>query len=290
MVRARAPPGKRRSCEARGRLPHAAARDYQKSQAPPARAESAVNFLLHHHFAALELGSEASGIGAMLPDLWRMADRRARTGPRQDPGIAAGAGAEGPLAELLAGIEHHLEIDRWFHTSPELALRERACAERLRSSGATAPRLSLFAHIVWEMALDGALVRAAGLAGILDRIRRGFALTAEARRGAIRARGIVRVFASGDEIALFDQRMERLTSEIARGPWIESYQSGPGLAACLAGVRSRIGMPPLTGDDREKLAEALDPIATAAAGALEALLASREEALARAASSPRGSL
>jgi hypothetical protein len=236
-----------------------------------------VNFLLHHHFASLELGSEASGIGAMLPDLWRMADRRARPGS----GFANVANAEGSgeLLDVLAGIDHHIAIDRWFHASPELVEGERASADRLRSSGASAPRLSLFAHIVWEMALDGALVRTLGLAPLLDRLRRGFGMTAGARSEALRARGVLRVFASEAELALFDQRMARLTQEIARGPWIESYQSGPGLAACLAGVRSRIGMPPLSEVDLEKVAEALDPVVAAAAGALEALLASRARAI-----------
>jgi hypothetical protein len=234
-----------------------------------------VNFLLHHHFASLELGSEASGIGAMLPDLWRMADRRARPGAGSGP-----AEGSGPLVDVLAGIDHHIAIDRWFHASPELVEGERASADRLRSSGASAPRLSLFAHIVWEMALDGALVRVLGLAPLLDRLRRGFSMTAGARSEALRARGLLRVFASEAELALFDQRMARLTQEIARGPWIESYQSGPGLAACLAGVRSRVGMPPLSEVDREKVAEALDPVVVAAAGALEALLASRARAVA----------
>jgi hypothetical protein len=83
------------------------------------------------------------------------------------------------------------------------------------------------------------------------------------------------VFAGDAELALFEQRMARLTQEIARGPWIESYQSGAGLAVCLAGVRSRLGMPPLSEVDREKVAEALNPIVVAAAGALENLLARR---------------
>jgi hypothetical protein len=183
---------------------------------------------------------------------------------------------------VLAGIDHHLAIDRWFHASPELVEGERASADRLRSSGASAPRLSLFAHIVWEMALDGALVRAEGLSAILERLRRGFGLTAEARSEALRARGLLRIFESRDDLAAFEQRMGRITGEIARGPWIESYQSGPGLAACLAGVRSRIGMPPLAEVDRDKLAEALDPVVEAATGALQGLLASRARTIASA--------
>lgn len=241
-----------------------------------------MNFLLHHYFAARELGSEASGIGAMLPDLWRMADRRARPGPREGSppeGAIGGRDAPSPLAEVLAGIEHHIEADRWFHGTPELTEGERACAERLRSAGASAPRLGLFAHIVWEMALDGALVRAQGLAVVLDRLRRGFEATAEARSRALEARGVSRIFGGSGDRALFEERMARLTREIARGPWIESYQSGAGLTACLAGVRSRLGMPPFVGEDPARLTEALEPMTEAASGALESLFASRSRSL-----------
>jgi len=38
-----------------------------------------VNFLLHHHLAFLELGRPEAAAGAMLPDVWRMADRRGHT-------------------------------------------------------------------------------------------------------------------------------------------------------------------------------------------------------------------
>src|SRR3954468_14876389 len=52
---------------------------------------SPVNFLLHHHLAARDLGSPEAAVGAMLPDLWRMADRRVRAIRR----LAAPGGAEG---------------------------------------------------------------------------------------------------------------------------------------------------------------------------------------------------
>jgi hypothetical protein len=252
-----------------------------------------VNFLLHRHFAALELGSEASGIGAMLPDLWRMADRRVKPSPPraaarvpaarggEDEGAERGPGEGDPrsagsiLDEVLAGVDHHIEIDRWFHRIQEFENGERACAERLKASGASAPRLGLFAHIVWEMALDGALVRKVGLHAMLDLLRRGFASTEDARALAARSRGLTRALTTPEERAAFELRMQRLSHEIARGPWIESYQTGAGLALCLAGVRARLGMAAFERGDPARLEVALERVAADAAGALDAIVSRR---------------
>lgn len=242
-----------------------------------------MNFLLHRHFAAAELGSDAAGIGAMLPDLWRMADRRVRPLPLGPPG-APGASPSfevGPLddsaylPEILAGIEHHLEIDQWFHATPELVLGERFTIERLRVAGLAALRLGRFAHIAWEMALDGALVEKTGLPQMLDDLRASFAATSRARRAAAGLHHFARVARPPEEREAFELRMIRLADEIAKGPWIDSYRSGAGLAICLAGVRARVGLPPLDDDARRLLAGALDPVVNEARRALDALLARR---------------
>ena len=47
-----------------------------------------MNFLLHRHLAARALASSEAGHGAMLPDLWRMADRRVRADRRTHVGGA----------------------------------------------------------------------------------------------------------------------------------------------------------------------------------------------------------
>src|SRR5262245_409437 len=120
----------------------------------------------------------------MLPDLWRMADRRVR--PHRDPLAAAerDAGPKEPsdpkdLADVLSGIAHHVRIDRWFHQTDVFTRGERFAADRLRAARVAAPRLPLFAHVLWEMCLDGALVRSVGLAPVLAALREGFARTAE---------------------------------------------------------------------------------------------------------------
>src|SRR3954466_7384028 len=84
-----------------------------------------VNFLLHHHLAARDLGSPEAAVGSMLPDLWRMADRRVRAIRRPDSDAE-----DRRVGEVLAGIEHHLTADHWFHAAPVfLDGEERAVAE-----------------------------------------------------------------------------------------------------------------------------------------------------------------
>ena len=130
-----------------------------------------MNFLLHRHLAERDLGSPAAGIGAMLPDLWRMADRRVRP----SRGVAAEAQDPTELADVLAGIEHHLRVDRWFHTAEAFVEGERQMAAQFRQAGVDAPKFGMFAHVAWEMWLDGALVRRAGLSDVLAGLRSGFA-------------------------------------------------------------------------------------------------------------------
>src|SRR5512132_2779549 len=114
-----------------------------------------VNFLLHHHLALRDLGAPDAAVGAMLPDLWRMADRRVRPAvgelPPSDSNNEASA-----LPRVLAGIAHHVAADRWFHRDPVFLDGEQLTAARLRSVAADAPRIGLFAHVLWELCLDGA--------------------------------------------------------------------------------------------------------------------------------------
>lgn len=67
-----------------------------------------MNFLLHRHLAARDLGSEVAAIGAMLPDLWRMANRRVRARPgltthqpRGVPPGGVGRPARGSIAHTM---------------------------------------------------------------------------------------------------------------------------------------------------------------------------------------------
>lgn len=228
-----------------------------------------MNFLLHRELADRDTGSEIAGIGAMLPDLWRMADRRVR--PSREP---VDTEHDTPEARaLLAGIAHHLEVDAWFHVSPFFVEGERATLAALRSSGAGAPRLGLFAHVVWEMCLDGALARRVGHDRVLDALRRGFDASAAAARAAVERHHFDRVARAPGDRDVFDARMARIVAELSHGAWTHGYQHGAGLADRLTGVRVRLGLPPLSPDDRERVAGALDALAPRADAALAGILA-----------------
>lgn len=211
-----------------------------------------MNFLLHFHLASRDLGTPAAGAGAMLPDLWRMADRRVR--PRRG-GLDAGE-AEGVLAAILAGIEHHLEVDRWFHKDAVFLEGEERTVRALREAGVQAPRIGLFAHVLWELCLDGELLRRQGLWALIGGLREGFAaLDQGAGERAAALHHFDQVGRAAEERALFSHRLGRIGEEIRRGPWIDGYQSGEGIAFRIQGVRSRFGLPAMEWDDHLRLAE-----------------------------------
>jgi hypothetical protein len=229
-----------------------------------------VNFLLHRHLASRDLGAIA-GTGAMLPDLWRMADRRVRPAPAP---VEATAGSE--LAAVLAGIDHHLRTDRWFHGAPIFVEGERLTAGRLRASGLEAPKLGLFAHIAWELCLDGALLRREGLAPILVALRQGFEAIGSATAGdAAALHHFDRVDRTTAERAAFDAGMRRLFGEIARGPWVEGYQHGGGIAQRIEGMRLRLGLGRFDVIDRARLGDVFETLAPEADTAIAALLTDR---------------
>jgi hypothetical protein len=228
-----------------------------------------VNFVLHHHLAARDLGSPAAGAGAMLPDLWRMADRRVR----------AIAGEEGDV--VLAGIAHHLVFDRWFHADPVFTEGERAAAEALRGAAIAAPRTVLFAHVLWELCLDGALLRLVGFDDVMGSVRAGIDHVRDgAGARAVERHHFGRCERSAEERASFDGRMARIFDEIARGPWIEGYQDGVGIAERIQGVRVRLGLAPMDAADRARLAEVAERLLDRAPTAVTRILAAKPGSIA----------
>jgi hypothetical protein len=228
-----------------------------------------MNFLLHRHLAARDLGAPAAGIGAMLPDLWRMVDRRVR--PARERIDAPDSPAE--VAAVLAGIEHHLAADRWFHGAAVFEDGERIARERFRAAGPETPKVALFAHVTWEMCLDGALVRREGLERTAELLREGFAIaTGVPAAAAVLMHHFGRMMRSAAERTEFDAGMERLFAAIARGPWIASYRTGEGVAARLEGIRLRLGFGKFAVADRERLAEAIDDLAAPADAAVAEIL------------------
>ena len=252
-----------------------------------------MNFLLHRHLAFAALGSEAAGIGAMLPDLWRMADRRVRPAPAALAAEALGD-ADDATRDVMRGIEHHLEADLWFHDADVFTLGERATAAALRGAGTSAKKLTLFAHPLWEMCLDGALVRRLGAEVVRAAVERGFSLAAHAIRRAAHAHHFAHVESRSDRAATtplvsadpdaepdaasdpadaLHARMEWIAAELSRGPWIEGYSRPEGLVRGLAGMRRRFALPPFSDEERDRLTAAIAPLAGRADAAVEEILA-----------------
>ena len=223
-----------------------------------------VNFLLHAHLAHRDLGSPVAAVGAMLPDLWRMAHRRAH---------AHRLPAEHPAPLLRAGIAHHTAADRWFHAHPSLAQGEAALLQIFLEEHLLAPKLRLFAHPLWELFLDGALARSLGPASLRSWLQDLFRLALPERDPAQRALAA----ALGPDLDAFLARMERIDRELLHGPWIDAYTAGEGLAWCLDAMRSRAGLPRLDPASLRRLAARLDPLAPRADDALAALLAADQD-------------
>jgi hypothetical protein len=232
-----------------------------------------VNFLLHRHLAHAAHGSPLAGLGAMLPDLWRMADRRVRPAfPVQDAWTALGD-HDADTAAVMRGIEHHLEVDLWFHEHAVFTIGERATAAALRSARTTAKKLALFAHPLWEMCLDGALVRRLGAAAVRAAVADAFARGAAAARTAVRAHHFAHTAGSDSYLPELDARMSWLGDELGTGPWIEGYAHPEGLVRGLAGIRRRLGLPPFPDDERDRLIPEVATLAASADTALDEILA-----------------
>jgi hypothetical protein len=232
------------------------------------RASTALNFLLHHRLAQRDLISSASAIGAMLPDLWRMVDRRVR------PARAVPETARARVAEVLRGIEHHTRADAAFHACQAFAAGEESMTRAFRAIDA--PKLPLFAHVAWELCLDGALVRRER-ARLLVTIREGIEQASE-REGTASALEVAAGVHHGARrgAALptdFVPRIARFLDVIARGPWIDGYARGESLASRIDAIRRHLGLSPLLTTDLRALTTILETAVDGADDALDAVLA-----------------
>src|SRR5207244_4117981 len=63
---------------------------------------------------------------------------------------------------IRRGLDHHRDVDLWFHRSAWFHDGERDTRERLRRHRVGGRHMALFAHPLWEMALDGALLTVVG--------------------------------------------------------------------------------------------------------------------------------
>jgi hypothetical protein len=230
-----------------------------------------VNFLLHHHFAALELSDaphpDLVAIGAMLPDLFRMA--RPRRHPRKMEAPASALSDE--HRALIRGCEHHAEIDKWFHSSEAFVRGERDLRHAFLLPDS--PKLVLFAHAAWEMCLDGAWLRQATYE---ERAR----LRATSKAGpftqAVAYHEGVTAGLDDASLASFDGRMRRILAAFADETIYLDYLDARGIARRLAGIRAAFGLGVPAAETLDAWARALEPFVERADGALSDLVAERD--------------
>lgn len=222
-----------------------------------------MNFLCHHHLASRDLGCPEAAAGAMLPDVWRMAEPLART---RDLVTARPTGAVGSVTD---GIAHHVAVDAWFHGAAVFTSGEIAAREALRRARG-AKKLGLFAHVAWELCLDGALLRHLGAEAVLDSVR---ASVAAVRPDAHHRAAALHTRPDAFDRARFEVRVDRILDAIALGPWVKGYATASGIVERLDGVRARLGFPALSLEDREDVAAGLEALERAADEGLDAILA-----------------
>ena len=236
-----------------------------------------MNFLLHRHLAARELGSTTAGAAAMLPDLWRMVDRRVRAQP-----LATLDGAH-PHNDVEAGIEHHLQADHWFHGSEVFLRGEERTRQALRTAHLAAPKVLLWAHITWELCLDSALLRHAGPgrgAALQPALAADLAEIAGAPTMAAADRHhFSRIVRPAEEREIFRTRLVELMTQLGAGAFFAHYEDAPGLTRVVDRMRQRLGLAPLGEDDRARLSGALVQLLGEAEDAYTALLLERTDFL-----------
>lgn len=202
-----------------------------------------------------------------------MADRRVRPAFASRDAWGALESDEPPVRDVMRGIDHHLEVDLWFHEHDVFTAGERATAAALRNAGTSAKKLVLFAHPLWEMCLDGALVREIGAASVRDAVARSFTEGSAALQLAATAHHFFHVEGSVTYRDEFDANMSWLARELSSGPWIEGYARADGLTRGLAGMRRRVGLPPFNDGDRERITAEIATLEQLADATLARILA-----------------
>jgi len=192
-----------------------------------------------------------------------MADRRARV---RD----GGGGDLKPATQSVSdGLAHHLAVDARFHRARVFLDGEIAAREVLRRAR-DAAKIGLFAHIAWELCLDGALLRREGTDHVLGAVRGAVAAVRPDLHHRVAA---ARVRLPDADRAAFETRVDRILDAIAAGPWVIGYMTGSGIVERLEGLRARLGFLPMSPADREAIAlglETLAPEADAALGEMRA--------------------
>ncbi|HEY6459948.1 MAG TPA: hypothetical protein VIY73_07340 [Polyangiaceae bacterium] len=130
----------------------------------------------------------------------------------------------------------------------------------------------LFAHVAWELCLDGALLRRLGTEPVLRDVARSIdSMRPDAHRRAANLHTAL----PPDERAAFDVRVDRILDAIARGPWVAGYATASGVVERLDGVRARLGFPALPDADRDAVTKGLAALEREADDGIRMILESR---------------
>ena len=197
----------------------------------------------------------------MLPDVWRMADRRARTRS------LVAARPPGVIGSVTDGVVHHVAVDAWFHgasvfTGGEIAAREVLGRAGERGSSASSPTSR--GSCASTGPCSGGLARKL----VLDAVRR---FVAAVRPDAHHRAAELHTRQEGFDRARFEVRVDQILDAIARGPWLEGYATASGIVERLEGVRARFGLGALPAGDCETVATGLEPLERAADAGLDAI-------------------
>ncbi len=220
-----------------------------------------MNFLLHAHLAALELGDPLSAVGAALPDLWRMAHRRSRS-PRASESANA----------LERGVAHHVAADDWYHSTTIAGDGEQALRLALGEACPNTPKAVLLGHALWELLLDGALVRATE-----GRAARDLGTSLAAARDDVFACTEALAVAPRAPLAraMFEVHFARIVRGLVERSWPLAYAQAEGLAASFDGMRALLGLSPTHERDAPRLLAVLTTFAPRADACLVEVLDAR---------------
>ncbi|MFO0554140.1 MAG: hypothetical protein U0271_37510 [Polyangiaceae bacterium] len=229
-----------------------------------------MNFLLHFELAWRERQAASTALGAMLPDLWRMAARPARA--KRD--VRAPDASSPELARVLEGIAHHLEADTWFHREAEFTEGEEVAARALGETGIA--RMRLFGHVAWEMCLDGALIRSDPHLEARVRDACSHEPTRAAATAAARLHHHAYFATTPEAEGLFHARMQRLLAAVASFELPGGYADAHGVCVRLEGLRAAFGLGRLDPGESARVTRALAALEPLADSATRRLLERRE--------------
>jgi hypothetical protein len=189
-----------------------------------------VNFVGHAAVAVWDEDDPRYSVGAMLPDLWRMAGERGAPTVHDDV--------------VRRGVQCHHRVDAVFHDTAAFLELSSRLRHRLRAADVTRPATLATAHVGVELLLDGALLRrptvqrhwarTVAAANTLPAAAIAWRDAAPTRRFAELCANLSRIAEGYHDAAGVTERVVRM---LARRPRLRAADSDlPGISAALAAL------------------------------------------------------